>query len=91
MPKISCKVVIKNDLGLHIRPATAIVKMLQKTQAAVFFTYKKETVNARSIMSILMLMAKKKTKIEITVDGVDAEKTMQMLIQAFNTGFGESA
>ena len=89
MAKISCKVMIKNDLGLHIRPATAIVKMLQKTQASVFFTCKNETVNARSIMSILMLMAKKKSKIMITVDGSDAEKTMQMLVQAFDHRFGE--
>ena len=87
--KIISKIVIKNDLGLHIRPATAIVKMLQHSQSAVYFTYKNETINARSIMSILMLMAKKKSKIQITVEGSDAKKIMLMLQRAFEDKFGE--
>jgi len=81
---------VKNNLGLHIRPAAAIVKLLQSYKSKVFFTHKKETVNARSVMSLLMLTAKKNEKIVITVEGEDAEKTMQGLIIAFEKHFGES-
>lgn len=88
--KVVCKVKVKNALGLHTRPAAAIVKLLQPRQASVSFTYKNETINARSIMSILMLAAKKNTQITITVEGVDAEATMSQLIQAFDQEFGES-
>ena len=57
--RITKKLKIKNDLGLHIRPATYIAKLLQSFKSSVEFTYKSETINARSIMSILTLVAKK--------------------------------
>lgn len=87
--KLIRKIKVKNALGLHTRPAAAIVKLLQLQKAAVSFTYRDETINARSIMSILMLAAKKNAQITITVEGVDAELTMQRLINAFDQEFGE--
>jgi phosphocarrier protein len=87
--KIVRKVKVKNSLGLHTRPAAAIVKILQPRKSSVSFTHKNETINARSIMSILMLAAKKNSVIEITVEGIDAEATMQHLVQAFEAEFGE--
>ncbi len=83
------KIKVKNSLGLHTRPAATIVKLLQPLKSAVSFTYKDETVNARSIMSILMLAAKKNAQIIITVDGADAEMAMRRLIAAFEDEFGE--
>jgi phosphocarrier protein HPr len=87
--KLVSKVKVKNILGLHTRPAAAIVKLLQPHKSSVFFTYRDETINARSIMSILMLAAKKNTLITITVEGPDAELTMQNLVRAFEEEFGE--
>lgn len=37
-------------------------------------------------MSILMLAAKKDDQIIITIEGVDAEKAMDHLVQAFEKG-----
>ena len=87
--KIVRKVKVANPLGLHTRPAASIVKLLQPCKSAVSFTYKSETINARSIMSILMLAAKKNSTIEITVEGEDAEATMTHLLLAFEQKFGE--
>lgn len=87
--KISRKVKVKNSLGLHTRPAAAIVKLLQPRKSSVYFIHKNETINARSIMSILMMAAKKNALIEIVVDGEDAEVTMQHLLAAFEMEFGE--
>ncbi len=87
--KIVRKVKVKNPLGLHTRPAAFIVKILQPRKSTVHFTYKTETINARSIMSILMLAAKKNASIEIMVDGEDAEMTMSQLVTAFDQEFGE--
>ncbi len=88
--KITSKVKVKNPLGLHTRPAATIVKLLQPRKSSVFFVYKNETVNARSIMSLLMLAAQRNTQIEIIVEGEDAEVTMAQLIHAFETEFGET-
>ena len=87
--KIVRKIKVKNSLGLHTRPAAAIVKLLQPCKSAVLFTHKNETINARSIMSILMLAARKNSVIEVTIEGEDAEVTMTQLVQAFETEFGE--
>jgi phosphocarrier protein len=87
--KLSRKVKVKNALGLHARPATAIVKLLQGTSAAVSFTYRKETINAQSIMSILTLAATKNSQIIIEVEGKDADEIMKRLVDAFDKKFGE--
>lgn len=76
-------------MGLHTRPATEIVKMLQNSRSDVFFTYRKESVNAKSILSILMLAARKNATILVTVEGHDADMTMQQLKDAFENKFGE--
>lgn len=89
MKKLVRKVQIKNRMGLHTRPATTIVKLLQNCKSDVFFTHKQETVNAKSILSILMLAAGKNSKITISVDGEDADLTMEKLVEAFENHFGE--
>jgi phosphocarrier protein len=78
-----------NSLGLHARPATAIVKLLQETKSSVSFTYQNETINAKSIMSILMLAAAKNSVIKVDIEGDDAEEVMNKLSLAFQQGFGE--
>jgi phosphocarrier protein HPr len=79
--KLVCKVKVRNVLGLH--------KLLQPRKSSVLFTYRDETINARSIMSILMLAAKKNSSITISVEGEDAQSTMDHLVQAFSDEFGE--
>ncbi|MEI8125305.1 MAG: HPr family phosphocarrier protein [Parachlamydiaceae bacterium] len=76
-------------MGLHTRPATVIVKLLQDCKSDVNFCHKRDNINAKSIMSILMLAAKKNTQIVVTVDGEDAESIMDKLVAVFEDGFGE--
>jgi phosphocarrier protein len=58
--KLTCKVKVKNTLGLHARPATMIAKLLQESRSQVKILYKEEIIDARSIISILMLAIKKR-------------------------------
>lgn len=87
--KLIKKVEVKNRMGLHTRPATTIVKLLQNCKSDVFFTHKKDTINAKSILSILMLAARKNSKIMISVEGEDANAIMDRLVDAFENQFGE--
>lgn len=87
--KLVRKVRVKNTLGLHTRPATVIVKLLQNCKCDVSFTLKRETVNAKSILSILMLAAKKNSNITISVEGETAVEVMDKLEDVFENGFGE--
>lgn len=83
------KIRVVNELGLHTRPATLIVKLLQECRSEVTFSYKKQTIDARSILNILMLAAPKNAQITVTVTGVDAEETMKRLEECFESRFGE--
>jgi phosphocarrier protein HPr len=87
--KLTRTVSVKNQRGLHTRPASTIVKLLQQSKSEVSFTYKGETINAKSILSILMLAATPNSEISIVVEGDDAEETMATLFNAFETQFGE--
>lgn len=89
MQKLIRKVQVKNAMGIHTRPATVIVQILQNSKSDVMFTHKKSTINAKSILSILMLCAQRNSKITITVEGEDAEMTMDKLVEAFENQFGE--
>ncbi|HPE84998.1 MAG: HPr family phosphocarrier protein [Chlamydiia bacterium] len=85
--KLQREVKVKNPLGLHARPAAYIARLLQDKRSQVHFTYRGEKVNARSIMGVLILAAQKNARIQIDVDGEDAETTMQALIEAFESEF----
>jgi phosphocarrier protein HPr len=78
-------------MGLHTRPATTIVKLLQNCKSEVLFTVKNDTINAKSILSILMLAAKKNSNITISIDGEDAEEVKTKLVEAFESQFGEKS
>ncbi len=89
MTKLQAQVQIKNLMGMHTRPATELVKLLQRYRSNVSLTYKKETVNARSILGILMLAMPRKAKVVLDVEGDDADIVMEKLLEAFNNGFGD--
>jgi len=87
--KCEAVVKVKNKMGLHVRPASTIAKLLQKSQSNVTLTYKGESVNARSIMSIMILAAPKNARLHLLVEGNDAKETLEALMQAFESQFGE--
>ena len=76
-------------MGLHTRPATVIAKLLQGSRATVHFSYRDETINARSIIGILMLAVGRNAHITITTEGEDAEEVMGRLVEAFEQQFWE--
>lgn len=87
--KLEKKIRVKNKMGLHTRPATTIVRMLQHSKTVVHFTCRENTINAKSILGILMLAATKNTQITINCEGEEAEKTMKQLVDGFENCFGE--
>ena len=64
-------------------------KILQKRKAKVTLTYKGQSVNARSIMSIMILAAPKNAQLKIKAEGSDARATLEDLLSAFTKKFGE--
>ncbi|MEX1012675.1 MAG: HPr family phosphocarrier protein [Waddliaceae bacterium] len=85
--KASAVFKVKNDRGLHTRPATEIVKCAARFKSNIRLIHKKVEVNAKSILGVLMLAASKGTRIKIEAIGIDAEEAVASLIALANNQF----
>lgn len=83
------KLIIRNKMGLHARPAALFVEMASKYDADV--TLKKDwiEVNGKSIMGILMLAAECGSEITIRIEGKDEEEAFQALQDLLDGKFDE--
>lgn len=83
------KLRLSTTQGLHARPAALIVKLLRSTRSTVTFTYRNKTVDAHSVLHLLMLGAPKNALITVSVEGSDAVQIMESLEKAFEQKFGD--
>lgn len=79
--------VILNDKGLHTRPATELVKCASSFKSNIALSHQDLTVNAKSLLGILMLAAAKGSKIKIEAEGIDAEEAIQALLNLAKSKF----
>jgi catabolite repression HPr-like protein len=70
------KITIRNETGLHARPAALFVQIANKFESSITIIKDDQTVNGKSIMGILMLAAEKGARISIIADGKDAEEAV---------------
>ncbi len=66
------KITVKNEQGLHARPAAMFVQVANKFDARITVRRGEEEVSGKSIMGILMLGAEKGSQIIIEAEGDDA-------------------
>lgn len=83
------KIILKNETGLHARPASEIAKIASKYQCSINLIADGKTINAKSILNIMAAGIKSRTEIEIQCDGIDEESAIKELVQAFENNFGE--
>ncbi len=86
---ISRSVTIVNELGLHARAATRLVKCASVFEAELWIKNGEKTINGKSIMGVLTLAASKGTVLVIESDGPDREDALQAIYQLINDRFGE--
>jgi phosphocarrier protein HPr len=70
---------VLNDKGLHTRPSTELVKCATSFKSQLTLHYQDLSVNAKSLLGILMLAAAKGAKIRIEGEGSDAEEAVRMI------------
>lgn len=83
------RVRICNARGLHARAAAKFVAMVNAFDAVVTVRRDSETVDAGSIMDLLMLAAGPGTEITIRADGPDARSALDALSELVALGFHE--
>ncbi|MCJ7689314.1 MAG: HPr family phosphocarrier protein [Clostridiaceae bacterium] len=78
------KAIIKNETGLHARPALTVVKEASKFKSEVLIVKDGNEYNAKSIVAIMSMGAVKDDEITIKATGADEESAavaMVILIQ----------
>ncbi|MBA4693158.1 MAG: HPr family phosphocarrier protein [Congregibacter sp.] len=80
---------IMNPLGLHARPAAKLVDCAARYTSEIRLTHQGQTIDAKSIMSVLMLAAPCGAILEVTLDGNDEQAALEALEVLFSNGFGE--
>ncbi|WP_418746611.1 HPr family phosphocarrier protein [Frisingicoccus sp.] len=77
------KVLVKNPIGVHLRPAGDIAEAAIKyKKCEVYLASGGRTVNGKSLLSILSLGIKQNTEFEIICDGEDEEAAMKSIMAA---------
>ena len=86
---LSQVVEIVNERGLHARASAKFVKMAAGFDAEVTVSRDGTTVDARSIMGLMMLAAGIGSTIEIAAEGPEAQPALDALIELVQSRFDE--
>ncbi len=74
-------VILTNGAGLHARPASLFAQAAQRFTATVTVRTQTRQGNAKSVLSLLALGAKKGDEVIISAEGPDAEEAVSTLVE----------
>ncbi len=80
---------ICNARGLHARASAKFVKLASTFDAEIMVSREEQTVDARSIMGLMMLAAGQGSSIEIVAEGPQAEAALDALVELVQARFDE--
>lgn len=86
---IAEKVTIKNEQGLHMRPAGVLAKEAAKYPCDVKLITGEKEINAKSIMMIIGGCIKCGMDVEIVCNGEQEEEALEEIKALVESGFGE--
>ena len=89
MERLSATVPITNKLGLHARAAAKLVEAAARFQSLIQIKKDGETVDARSILGLMMLNVRIGSQIEVTAEGADASEAVAAVVALIQAKFGE--
>ena len=83
------EVSVKNQVGLHARPATFFIQKVNEFKSSVWVEKDERRVNAKSLLGVLSLGIVGGTTIRIMADGSDEEQAVDGLVKLVESGFAE--
>ncbi len=83
------RVKIINRLGLHARAAAQVVKTAEIYRAEVFLEKNGDSVDAKSVLSLLMLECPMGTEVTVRAQGDDSEPAVAAVVRLVENKFGE--
>ena len=82
-------VVVKNQVGLHARPATFFIQKANEFKSSIWIERDERRVNAKSLLGVLSLGIVKGTTVNIVADGVDENEAIATLSELIDSDFSE--
>ncbi|MFD2368780.1 HPr family phosphocarrier protein [Brevibacillus sp. GCM10020057] len=73
--------------GLHARPASVLVHLLNQHQSATKIIYNGKEANGKSILSVMALGVKAGDEITFEVEGTDEQQAAASIEQLFESDF----
>ncbi len=83
------EVSVKNQVGLHARPATFFIQKANEFKSSVWVEKDERRVTAKSLLGVLSLGIVGGTTIRIMADGSDEEQAVDGLVKLVESGFAE--
>lgn len=87
--RCSAQLEVRNQYGIHARPAALIVKLAGKYISDVFLEHNGNRVSAKSIMGLLTIEGHHGALLKVTAHGEDAKDAIQALTDLFESKFDE--
>lgn len=86
---IEKNVIIKNPMGLHIRPAGVLAKISSECTSSVKMFFEDKELNCKSVLNIMSGCIKFGDEVTICCDGKNEEEDLKTVILAIQSGLGE--
>lgn len=80
----STTITIKNQSGLHARPASMFVKVAKEFNSVIEIKKSDRKANAKSMLGVLSISAGVNDEIELIATGEDENEAIQSLEKFFN-------
>lgn len=80
---------IVNRLGLHARPASALVKLAAGFKAEIFVEKEGQRARSTSVIELLLLCGQPGSEITVVAVGDDAEQAVEAIGSLIGGRFGE--
>ena len=90
--EITKKLIIRNQNGLHTRPASKIVCLAEKFKSEIKLhrvDEENKVADCKSALSLLLLSANKGTELILSGKGADAHLAVEEIANYFNRNFDE--
>lgn len=81
---VSVKYTIKNEEGLHARPATNFCQTAMKFKSKIAVVKDGNEYEAKSILMVLCVGAEQGDEIEIRAEGEDEEEAVKALVETLD-------
>jgi len=90
MPQVHNVFTIPNELGLHARVASRLVKLCAGFSSTIELQADdSRSANAKSVLDLLTLGAEQGHQITVNVSGADADEAMDAICQLFQNNLGD--